>query len=217
MANLFFPDYTPEPSFAKPEKPTYHECISYYVDFLKHFSFFNQLDLNELDTYWDYCVLKKNTLFIEPNQKCDNMMFICKGAVKYYMEDEKGRYIMSFLTEANHCAPVKSFYHQTRSEIGAVCTEDVYGLQISYSKFQQLIKDRPAFEALFTLLIHENVMYLKNRLKTFQSLDAHERFILLMHERPEVLNRFSMLDIANYLGIKPETLSRLRRNDRVKK
>jgi CRP-like cAMP-binding protein len=124
---------------------------------------------------------------------------------------------MAFLTEGNHCAPVKSFYYQTKSEIGAVTTEDVYGLQISFDKFQQLLRDRPVYENLFTLLIHENVMYLKNRLKSFQSLDANERFNLLMKENSEILNRFSMLDIANYLGIKPETLSRLRRNEKIRK
>jgi CRP-like cAMP-binding protein len=133
------------------------------------------------------------------------------------MEDTTGKYIMAFLTESNHCAPVKSFYYQTKSDVGAVCSEDVYGLKINFDKFQQLMRDRPVYENLFTLLIHENVMYLKNRLKTFQSLDANQRFILLMKEHSEVLNRFSMLDISNYLGIKPETLSRLRRNEKVRK
>jgi hypothetical protein len=133
------------------------------------------------------------------------------------MEDENGKYIMSFLTEANHCAPVKSFFYQTNSDIGAISTEDIYGLEISYDRFAELIADRPGIEKLFDLLVHENVMYLKSRLKTFQSLDANERFHLLMKQHPEVLNRFSMMDISNYLGIKPETLSRLRRHERIRK
>jgi CRP-like cAMP-binding protein len=145
------------------------------------------------------------------------MKFICRGAAKYYMEDENGKYIISFLTEANHCAPIKSFYYHTKSDVGSVCTEDVYGIQISYEKFQQLIKERPAFDTLFNLLLQENMMFLKSRLKAFQSLDANERFNLLMKQSSEVLNRFSMLDIANYLGIKPETLSRLRRHEKIRK
>ena len=48
-----------------------------------------------------------------------------------------------------------------------------------------------------------------------QSLDANERFNLLMQQNSEVLNRFSMLDIANFLGIKPETLSRLRHRGKI--
>src|SRR5665647_1767373 len=99
MANLFYPNYTPTAKFAKPDKPNYQECISYYGQFLKHFPFFNQLDLNELDAYWDYCVLKKNSVIVVPDQVCDSMKFICKGAVKYYMEDNSGKNIMAFLTE----------------------------------------------------------------------------------------------------------------------
>ena len=115
MANLFFPQYTPVSNFVKPDKPTYQECIHYYTKFLKNFPFFNQLDLNELDAYWDYCILKKNSVIIEPNEICHSMKFVCRGAVKFYIEDANGRYIMSFLTEGNHAAPVKSFFHQTPS------------------------------------------------------------------------------------------------------
>ncbi|HPA35233.1 MAG TPA: hypothetical protein PLA16_02635 [Chitinophagales bacterium] len=51
---------------------------------------------------------------------------------------------------------------------------------------------------------------LERRISTFQSLDALGRYELLMKKKPSLFHRFSLQDISNYLGIKPETLSRLR-------
>ncbi|MDB5226528.1 MAG: putative transcriptional regulator, Crp/Fnr family [Bacteroidota bacterium] len=210
MANLFHPNYTPVLKFLIDEKPSAKECIQYFTLFLSNFTFLKKTDIHEITTCWEFFSAKKNDTLLTSNRACDTIYFICKGAVKYYIEDEDGKYITAFLTEANFCAPVADFYSQFVSPNGAQCVEDVYGVKLSYKHYRQLIKKRIGFERFFEILIQQNAKHLKNRLKSFQSQGAQQRYDQLMQDNSEVFNRFMMQDISNYLGVKPETLSRMR-------
>lgn len=195
--------------FSNPAKPSYAECIVFFAHFLRKYPFLTDEDLSGLDRYFEYHELKKNDVLFLPGQVSTEMLFICKGAAKYYNENRNGKHIISFITEANFTAPANSFYHQTPCKNGAVCLEDTIGLSISHIKFKQLLEERPNFERAVLVHNQEIMAGLERRISTFQSLDALGRYELLMKKKPSLFHRFSLQDISNYLGIKPETLSRL--------
>ncbi len=138
------------------------------------------------------------------------MLFICKGSCKYYYEGNNGKHIITFVTEGSFTAPAGNFYNQTPCENGAICLEETIGVVISHQNFMKLLKERPNYERAVIEHNHVIMMELQRRISTFQSLDALGRYNLLLQKKPEFFHRFSLQDISNYLGIKPETLSRLR-------
>lgn len=211
MANIFYRDFTPTASFLNPNKPSYKECLAYFVKFLQHFSFFSRDDLENLNEYWDYCIIKKNAPIVLPGEVCDQIVFICRGAVKHFTGTTDNQYIIEFATDCNFCAGLRSFVNQSNAQDGYICTKNTYGLSISYKKFQQLIKKRPVFGQMFNLLSEQAVSNIITRLSSFQSTDAKGRYELMLSQHPDVFNNFSMQDISNYLGIKAETLSRLKK------
>ncbi len=202
--------------FYNPYKPTAKECFSYFIQYLACFSFFAPNDLNDLEQYWEYCVLHKNQPLVLSGDVCEYIVFIYRGAIKHYVLHNNSPVNIDFATDGHFCSGVRSFLHQTKAGDGFVSTQNTFCLRISYKKFKELIQEHPAFATLFDMLNEEAMLRLMNRLASFQTMDAKGRYLLLKNEHPEVFNRFTVQDISNYLGIKPETLCRLRKSEQTR-
>jgi len=211
MANVYYRSFTPSVNFANTNKPSYKECVDYFVKFLSNFSFFNVSDLDDLDDYWEYYSVSKNKSIVLPNQPCESIIFICKGAVRHYTETNEGQYIIDFATDCNFTACLRSFTGNVKTNNGFVASQNTFGLKITRKNYELLIKKRPAFEQLINLFSEKAMVNVLNRLASFQSTDAKGRYELLLNEHPDVFESFTMNDISNYLGINPETLSRLKK------
>ena len=214
MANVFFKDFTPIIDFNFKNRPTHQESITYFTKFLENFSFFQKDDLIELEKYWSYCSYDRNKFIVTPGEVTEYLVFICKGAVRHFTEDKNGQHIINFTTDCNFILSLNSLKNQEKTIDGYVTSKDSHGLKISYKNYQQLIKTRPAFEQFFDLFAEKERLLLLNRLTSFQSADANERYLILLNEQPDVFDAFTMNDISNYLGINPETLSRLKKKNK---
>ena len=212
MVNILKGNYEPDVKFKNPSRPTYEESLVFFKAYLKKLPYMTPEDLENLDHYMEYFSMSKNHPIVLPGDICRYIVFICQGAVKHYTEDPKGKYIVSFSTKGYFCSALYSFLHEVESRDGLFCVENTIGLQISLPKFKQLKEKSPAFKRLFRDINYEGIVRMANRLKSFQTCDARGRYELLMEEHSSVFNHFSMQDISNYLGIKPESLSRLRRD-----
>ena len=211
MANVFYKDYTPDLKFSNSNKPTYEECLEYFVLFLRNFSIFKSTDLEGLERYWEYCEMAKNDAIVLPGEVCEQIVFICKGAIKHFTGGMESQYIIEFASDCDFSAGVRSFLGRIKAVDGFVCAKRTYGLKISYKKYHKLIKDRPAFEQLLNLINDKANQNIRNRLISFQSMDAKGRYELMLSQHPDVFEKFTMQDVSNYLGIKAETLSRLKK------
>lgn len=199
--------------FFNPYKPTAKECFSYFIQYLAYFSFLTPNDLKDVEQYWEYYLLHKNQPLVLPGDVCEYIVFICKGAIKHYVLHNNNPVNIDFATDGHFCSGIRSFLNQSKAGDGFVCTQNTFCLRISYKKFKELIQEHPAFATLFEMLNEESTLRLMNRLASFQTMDAKGRYLLLKNENPDVFHRFTVQDISNYLGIKPETLCRLRKSE----
>lgn len=211
MANVFYKDYTPLANFKNANKPTLAECREYLVSFLHNFSIFKPDALEDLKNYWEYCIIPKNEMVVIPGKICGYIYFICRGAVKHFTQDDNGQHIVEFKTDCNFFTGLKSFNNQVPAEDGYICTKNTYALRISHKKYTQLITKYPASKKLFSDFSEKTILNILNRLASFQSTDAKGRYELMLSQHPDVFEKFTMQDISNYLGIKAETLSRLKK------
>ena len=211
MANLYYRDYTPNMKFAHPHKPTYVECIDYLKQFLSNFNFFTTDELSGLENYWTYFSYPKNSMVVSPGKVCSHILFLCSGAIKHCTKKNEELSVVEFMTECNFVAGLKSFIQQTPAQHLYTCTKQTVGLQITYENWMLLKTARPAFEKLFNLLTEDAILNIVDRLTSFQKLDSKGRYLLMLKQHPDIFINFSMQDISNYLGIKAETLSRLKK------
>ena len=127
--------------------------------------------------------------------------------------DERGReHILQFGLECWWISDSDSFLHLTPSNYNIEMTEDSELLVISVPKAVEIRHKSRCFQQLTTVLDKNATIAMHKRIHAAIGMSAEERYLALSTSYPEFLERFPLSMIASYLGISPETLSRIRRS-----
>jgi len=144
---------------------------------------------------------------------CKYMNFIVKGSARMFSVDEKGHeHIIRLGIEGWWLGDYESYMLQTPTKFHVELLEDSDLLTISKEDIQELIESVPAVREAIKVIDKQSIIATQQRIHAAISLSAEERFESLMKTYPDFLQRFPQGMIASYLGISPETLSRLKKN-----
>ena len=144
--------------------------------------------------------LRKKQYFLQEGDVCRNVAFIVKGAARMFSVDEKGHeHIVRFGLESWWLGDQECFYSLTPSRYHIEMLEDS----------ELLVK---AFDLTIKAMDRHLAMATQKRIHSALSMTAEERYDDLANTYPQFLQRFPQNMIASYLGISPETLSRIRRS-----
>ncbi|MFD1258075.1 Crp/Fnr family transcriptional regulator [Mucilaginibacter terrae] len=146
------------------------------------------------------------------------MGFLIKGAMRIYSVDQKGHeHIVRFGIENWWMGDYESFNLLTPTKYNVDAVEDSDLLTITNSQMQELIDKIPAVAEMIKLLDSRANIATQNRIHAAISLTAEERYQHLQDAYPAFIQRFPQSMIASYLGISPETLSRIRKHSIMSK
>jgi len=153
---------------------------------------------------------KKRFLFGE-GDVCKYTIFVEKGLLRSFTVDEKGaEHILQFSLEGWWSADLYSFLTGEPSPYYVEALEDSELLMITKPSWDLLLKEVPAFERYFRILIQNNLISTQRRLIGSFSETAEEKYSKLLREFPDIIQRVPQHMIASYIGITRETLSRIR-------
>jgi CRP/FNR family transcriptional regulator, cyclic AMP receptor protein len=156
-------------------------------------------------------IAKKKSL-LEKGQLCDFEAYVIKGCFKVYFLDKNGNeIIISFPVEDWWLGDMVSFHQYLPSKLYIEALENSEIFLINAKDKELLYQKFPKFERVFRLKIHRHLIALQERLYFNYSLSAQERYEIFVGKYPHLLQRIPQLLIANYIGITPESLSRLRK------
>lgn len=142
---------------------------------------------------------------------CKYVYFVVKGCVQVYVLDKNGNEsTRSFYFENGWVTDIFGFKNQTPSSEFIKCVENCQLLRIHFEPFQALCKAVPQFDALYKEILEASYNSTVYRVNTLTSLNALERVQWLMENKPLIMTRLSSKLIASYLGISPETMTRLK-------
>ena len=146
----------------------------------------------------------KNDVLLKSGQVCTTVYFINKGAARLTDNDE---HIINLFAQHEWMLEIKSFTSQKPSSFHLSVTEDSELFYFSLSDLHELIQTSPAFFQLGKLMEagHANLVFQNKR------LSPEEKYELLLRQKPQYIQLFPAKTIASFLGITPETLSRVRR------
>ncbi len=137
--------------------------------------------------------------------------FIIRGCLRMYKIDDKGNaHIIQFAAENGWLMDIGSFHGEKPSQLNIDAIEDTMVLQISHSDLISLYIAAPKFDRIFRVLIENSFVKLQERLLQTISSTAEDRYQSFIHAYPHLINRLPQTQIASFLGITPEFLSRLR-------
>lgn len=160
---------------------------------------------------------KKGTILLREGQIATECYFNLEGCVRcYYLVDgeEKTTY---FYTEEQAIAPLASYINKTPSNHYLACVEDTTLAVLNYDKEKELYRRVPKFESLCRVSMEADFGKQQEVLANFLTTSPEDRYLNLLQERPELLQRVPQHQLASYLGIKPESLSRIKKRIALKK
>ncbi|MFN5478168.1 MAG: Crp/Fnr family transcriptional regulator [Sphingobacteriales bacterium] len=153
---------------------------------------------------------KKQTV-LQEGEVCTYFYFVAEGCLRMYKIDEKGStHVLQFAAENQWILDLGSFHSVQPSELIIDALENTVALQINRDDLIALYLRAPKFDRIFRVLLENSYVRLQERLLQTISSTAEARYQRFLNGYPQLVNRLSQIQIASYLGITPEFLSRLR-------
>lgn len=160
---------------------------------------------------------KKGTILLREGKISKECYTVLTGCVrKYYIKDGEEK-TTAFYTEGEPVASFTSYINRSPSDHYLVCAEDCLLAVGTKEKEDEMIAKFPKLETIIRSEMEKNSGKAQEEMASFITSSPEERYQNLLNNRAELLNRVPQHQIASYLGIKAESLSRLRKRIQSKK
>lgn len=163
--------------------------------------------------YFEPIVYSKNTLLEEEGKVPQYLYYIISGYLRLFHYNEAGDQVTSqincppgFFTSYNH------FVNQTKAVENVESITDCELLRITKENLDLVMDESPAMKDFSIAVFQQSIEYHENRSRELATLTAEQRYKKLIEEQPDILQNVPIRYIASFLGIKPESLSRIRKN-----
>lgn len=154
----------------------------------------------------------KGEILLNQGEISRNCYTVLSGCVRQYKTLEDGREItVAFFTEEQAIVLFNSYKFQIPSEYSLACVEDVILLEGNLESEEKLYSKYPELQLVTRNIMETNFGKEQEDRAIFMSLTPEERYINLTINRPDLLKRVPQHQLASYLGIKPESLSRIKK------
>ena len=157
--------------------------------------------------------VKEGEPLLRQGQVCKELFFIFQGVLRIVVHNEKGNEVTHFFLKENQfCSILNSFNNEIIAEEGIVAACDAEVLAISKSKLLELYQKVPYLKNLLDQIMQQALLDKIQIRNSYLGQDSTTRYQLFMMRQPDIAMRVSLTDVASYLGITPQSLSRIRKN-----
>ena len=162
--------------------------------------------------------VKKKQLIVQPEFICKYRSYVHTGSMRAYLVDNEGQeHTIVLAIEDWWIADYSSYIFQQPATLFLEAMEDSVLVQIDYNAEQLLMEAVPKFERFFRTITERGYAFLQQRLLSYLSKTAEERYDDFLIKQPKMAQRVPQYVLASYLGMSTVYLSQLRNNRVVKK
>ncbi len=171
-----------------------------------------QTDLSSICEYYEPGDISKKSFLLRQGEICRFEAFVVKGCFKIYTHDSQGNEkTLYFAAEGWWIMEINSFMNATASALHVQALEDSRILSISKSDKEKLYSKMPSVERLFRIMSQVAIGAWQERLIRNHSMSAEERYHHFINTYPKIASRLTNKQIASYLGITHEFVSKIRK------
>ena len=188
-------------------------AVSQLISYFDHYLPLNEAEKEALTHRVTERKIKRSQFILQENDVCKHYTFVVSGCFKMYGIDKKGtEHNLQFAAENDWIADIGSFHTEKPGLLYIEATEPALILQIQKPDLLFLFTHFPKFDRNFRVIIENKFVELQNRVLQNISSTAEERYEAFLIRYPLLATRLPNTQIASYLGITPEFLSKIRSN-----
>ncbi len=157
--------------------------------------------------------LRRRQYLLQEGDVCRHYNFVLSGCLRLYFVDEKGtEHALQFATENGWVADIGSLHSETPSRLSIDALEPTEILRIGKADLIDLYVKHPAFDRYFRVLTENAFIGMQQRVLQNISSTAEDRYLAFLEKYPHLVNRIPLVQIASFIGVTPEFVSKIRKN-----
>ena len=153
---------------------------------------------------------KKGTILLQEGDRVNACYLILKGCIRSYILKDGEEKTIEFYTEEESVSP-PNYGKTIPSELYLECIEDTVATVSTPELEMEMFGKFPELESACRVMTEEMISNYQSSFTDFKITSAEERYLKLLKERPDLIQRAPQYQLASYLGIQPESLSRIRK------
>lgn len=186
-----------------------------FINFLRLFKDIPHADVDIIESELSYRKVTEGEVLLNEGQLCKEMFFICSGVLRIVSQNEKGNKVAYFFLKENQfCSILNSFNNNVPAIEGIEAACDAELIVLKKQKLLSLYEKLPYLKELITSITTQALLDKIEMRNSYLGEDASLRYRNFLMRQPDIALRVSLSDIASYLGITQQSLSRIRKNMR---
>lgn len=189
------------------------ESSKYLQSIIAPFAGLTENDISVSLPFWRKRQIPKGNFYNKQNVVCKDLGIVVKGIFRVYYHDpetDEERNIF-FFSEGQFIVSFRSFIYQYPCNYYIEALEDAEILYVPYQDLQNLYTEHKCWERFGRILAEHFFNQSQARAEGFQFLTHEQRYLNLINEHPNIVQRIPSYHIASYLGIKNPSLSRIKK------
>jgi len=182
--------------------------------FINHFHKISPLSAEEakaIEEKMDVRHFKKGTVLLREGQVSVDTYFVLEGCIREYVLVDGEEKTTNFFTEEQWVISMSNFNAQSSSEHYLICNEDTDVVVGNEQSAQAMFKNFPRFETISRAVMEVFFSEQRKIMTSFLTDSPEQRYLNLLKTRPDIFQRVPQYQLASYIGVKPESLSRIRK------
>ncbi len=173
---------------------------------------FTDAQLEEFLGLWEVRDIRKKDHYLREGEICKSTAYVNEGCLRRYVISESNKEsILNFAIEDWWVGDLESFFTGCPTRYYVQALEDTQLLLLSRQKFEDACNRYPKYKTFHDEKMHRSYFATLKRMSVASSGTAEEKYLQLAKDQPQLFQRVPLHYIASYLGIEPESLSRLRK------
>lgn len=183
-----------------------------FIQFINQIIIFTDEEMQLAKPLFTEHFLKKGEFWVKEGEMKSDLIFINKGMLRAYFTKIEVEKTFDLVIENRIITSANCYNFGLPSNYCIQAVEDAWIACISKDNLEQLFKQTIKWERVGRIIAEAYSVEQEDRIRSFVADDAQERYAKLAQNQPQLIQRTPQIYLANYLGITPQSLSRLRRN-----
>ncbi len=178
---------------------------------IKEFITLNDYDIKVIDSLFKIEEYKCNDAVLHECEVCNKLWFLAKGLVRYTINNDGDERTFIFRNEGNFISDIEGLIKHTSATKSIITIEDCTIYAITKANLQLFFEEVSQGEKFGRLLIENIFVSAVNHIVSFYTESPEQRYIKLIKQNKDFIQRIPQYHIASFLGIKPQSLCRIKK------